>query len=180
MGWDDISNSVCPIARALALVGDRWTLLILLEMVRGMHRFDELQAQTGMSSHLLSTRLKRMEQDGLVERRRYSERPLRHAYYATPKAQELDPVLMLLRTWGHKWEGDTPRAPPATTLRLKETGAVLNELWDLPGGGKGFTFDLVDATPGPAFAAERARRSAAFHARTAKVTVRRPKTDKAP
>jgi DNA-binding HxlR family transcriptional regulator len=165
MGWDEISNSVCPIARALALVGDRWTLLILLEVVRGMHRFDELQAQTGMSSHLLSTRLKRMEEDGLLERRQYSERPPRSAYHATAKGKELDPLLLLLRAWGRKWEGDMPAGKPATTLRLKGTDVEIDTLWDLPSGGKDFTFDLLDATPGPAFAAERARRSEAFYGR---------------
>ena len=165
MGWDEIGDSVCPIARALALVGDRWTMLILMEMVRGQHRFDELQAQTGMSSHLLSTRLKRMEQDGLIERRAYSERPPRSAYYATAKGKELDPVLMILRTWGRKWEGDKPAGSPATMLRLKGTDVEIEDLWQMPGGGKGFTFDQVDAIPGPAFKAERARRSAAFHNR---------------
>lgn len=171
MGWDEISNSVCPVARALALVGDRWTMLILMELVRGVHRFDALQAQTGMSSHLLSTRLKRMEQDGLIERRAYSERPPRYAYYATQKSRELDPVLMILRTWGRKWEGDCPDGQPATMLRDKASGAVIDELWQLPGGGKNFTFDQLDATPGPAFLAERANRQAAFVARISRSAV---------
>ncbi len=169
MGWDEISNSVCPIARALALVGDRWTMLILIELVRGVHRFDELQAQTGMSSHLLSTRLKRMEQDGLIERRAYSERPPRFEYYSTQKGKGLDPVLMILRTWGRKWEGDCPPGQPATTVRHKASGIVLDDLWQIPGGGRDFTFDEVEAIPGPAFAAERAKRSAAFHAREPKL-----------
>lgn len=174
MGWDEISNSVCPVARALALVGDRWTMLILMELVRGTHRFDELQAQTGMSSHLLSTRLKRMEQDGLIERRPYSERPLRNAYFSTKKGQELDPVLMMLRTWGRKWEGDCPDGQPATTLRHKESGAVIDALWQLPGGGKDFTFDQVEATPGPLFIAERASRKSAFMAGPSKSVAAAP------
>ncbi len=165
MGWDEISNSVCPIARALALVGDRWTMLILIELVRGMHRFDELQAQTGMSSFLLSTRLKRMEHDGLIERRQYSERPPRYEYYSTKKGKGLDPVLMMLRTWGRQWEGDCPSGRPASTLRHKASGIVLDDLWQIPGGGKNFTFDQVEVTPSPEFAAERANRKAAFYAR---------------
>jgi DNA-binding HxlR family transcriptional regulator len=168
MGWDEISNSVCPIARALALVGDRWTMLILMELVRGMHRFDELQAQTGMSSHLLSTRLKRMEADGLIERRAYSERPLRYEYYSTEKGKGLDPVLLMLRTWGRQWEGDCPDGQPATLLRHKASGQVVDDLFQLPGGGRDFRFDQLEATPGPAFAAERAKRREAFYGRGAK------------
>ena len=167
MGWDDISNSFCPVARALALVGDRWTMSILMELVRGEHRFDGLQAQTGMSSHLLSTRLKRMEHDGLIERRAYSERPPRYEYHATKKGRELDPLLMMLRTWGRKWEGDCPDGQPATTLRDKATGAIIDDLSQLPGGTSDFTFDQLEATPGPMFAAERAGRKAAFAARSA-------------
>jgi len=168
MGWDDISNSFCPVARALALVGDRWTMSILMELVRGEHRFDGLQAQTGMSSHLLSTRLKRMEHDGLIERRAYSEHPPRYEYHSTKKGRELDPLLMMLRTWGRKWEGDCPDGQPATTLRDKATGAVVDDLSQLSGRAGDFTFDLLEATPGPMFAAERAGRKAAFAARPEK------------
>lgn len=168
MGWDEISNSFCPIARALALVGDRWTLLILLELVRGVHRFEELQAQTGMSSFLLSTRLKRMEQDGLIERQKYSERPPRYEYYSTEKGKGLDPILMMLRSWGRQWEGDCPSGEPASTLRHKGSGTVLDNLWQFPGGGKEFSFDHVEVTPGPEYAAERAERRAAFYARAPK------------
>jgi DNA-binding HxlR family transcriptional regulator len=176
MGWDEISNSYCPIARALALVGDRWTMLIMMELVRGQHRFDELQAQTGMSSHLLSTRLKRMEADGLIERRAYSERPPRYEYYATAKGKGLDPVLLMLRSWGRKWEGDCPDGKPATLLRHKKTGQVVDDLCQLPGGGRNFTFDQLEATANPLFAAERERRREAFYDRTGKA----PKAEAAP
>ncbi|CAN5154628.1 hypothetical protein BH10PSE17_BH10PSE17_03640 [soil metagenome] len=110
MGWDSVSDSACPIARSLAIIGDRWTLLILRELALGNHRFDSLQARTGMSSHLLSTRLKRLEADAVIERRLYEERPPRYEYHATPKGRELDPLLSLLKTWGRKWEGDKARA----------------------------------------------------------------------
>ena len=79
MGWSEVGDTVCPIARALAVVGDRWTVLILRELFLGVKRFEEFQQQTGMSPHLLSTRLKRLEAEGIVVRRPYSERPVRHA-----------------------------------------------------------------------------------------------------
>lgn len=162
MSWDEVSDSVCPIARSLAIVGDRWTMLILRELGMGMHRFDELQAQTGMSSHLLTLRLKRLEKDGIIERRQYNERPPRFEYHKSAKGKELDPVLMMLRTWGRKWEHDCPHGEPAVTLVHRASGIELDDLWQIPGGGRDFTFDDTEGTIGPAFAAERERRREAF------------------
>lgn len=162
MSWDEVSDSVCPIARSLAIVGDRWTMLILRELGMGMHRFDELQAQTGMSSHLLTLRLKRLEKDGIIERRQYNARPPRFEYHTSAKGKELDPVLMMLRTWGRKWEHDCPHGEPAVRLVHRASGIELDDLWQIPGGGRDFTFDAVDGTIGPAFAAERERRREAF------------------
>lgn len=162
MSWAQVSNSVCPIARALSLVGDRWTLLLLREVSMGVHRFDELQAQTSMSSHLLTTRLRRMEKDGVLERRSYSDRPVRHEYHATEKGKELDPVLMLLISWGRKWEGDVPPGEPATLFADKATGEPVADLWSFAGGPENFRFDAVTLSVGPTFAAEREARGAAF------------------
>jgi DNA-binding HxlR family transcriptional regulator len=162
MSWDEVSDSVCPIARSLALVGDRWTMLILRELGMGSHRFDALQAQTGMSSHLLTLRLKRLESDGVIERRQYNERPPRYEYHKTQKGRELDPMLMMLRTWGRKWEHDCPHGEPAVKLVHKASGIELDDLWQIPGGGKDFTFDDVEPSIGKTYAAEREQRSAAF------------------
>jgi DNA-binding HxlR family transcriptional regulator len=165
MSWDEVSGSVCPVGRSLALVGDRWTLLILRELGMGTHRFDELQAQTGMSSHLLTTRLKRLERDGIVERRQYSARPLRYEYHATAKGKELDPVLMMLRSWGRKWQGDCPPGEPSCRLVHKKSGIELDHLWQVPPEDQPtFTFDDVEATMGEAFKAEREGRRASFQA----------------
>lgn len=100
MGWSEVGGTVCPIARALAVVGDRWTMLILRELFLATRRFEEFQAQTGMSSHLLSSRLKRLEADGVVGRRRYSDRPARHEYRLTEKGLALYPILLGLKSWG--------------------------------------------------------------------------------
>lgn len=162
MSWDSVCDSLCPIARSLAVVGDRWTLLILRELTFGVHRFDELQAQTGMSSHLLTTRLKRLEEDGVIERRLYNARPPRYEYHATKKGKELDRVLMLLRSWGQKWESDNPKGEQATKLVHKKTGKVVDHLWQIPDGAKNFTFDDVEGTMSAAFAAEREERLNAF------------------
>ncbi|WP_296001720.1 helix-turn-helix domain-containing protein [Rugamonas sp.] len=162
MSWDENCDSLCPVARSLLMVGDRWTMLILRELAMGMHRFDELQAQTGMSSHLLTLRLKRMQQDGVIERRQYLERPPRYEYHTTKMGKDLDPLLMMLRTWGRTWLRDLPEGEPAVKLVHKASGVELDDLWQIPGGGRDFTFDDCDATIGPAYAAERERRRVAF------------------
>ena len=164
MSWDSACESVCPIARSLAVVGDRWTLLIMRELSLGVHRFDDLQAQTGMSSHLLSTRLRRLEQDGVIERQLYIERPPRYEYHATKKGKELDGVLMLLRSWGQKWQTDEPRGEQAVKMVHKTSRKVINHLWQIPEGARNFTFDKVEGTLSPRYEAERAERTATFRA----------------
>ncbi|MDB5994955.1 MAG: HxlR family transcriptional regulator [Pseudomonas sp.] len=96
-------ETLCPIARAEAIVGDRWTVLVLRELFMGSHRYDEIQAQTGGTPQMVATRLKNMEADGLVERRRYSERPPRYEYHLTAKGQAFYSVVLALRAWGETW-----------------------------------------------------------------------------
>jgi DNA-binding HxlR family transcriptional regulator len=127
MRWDDIGLSLCPIARSLSVVGDRWTLLILRELGMGIHRFEEVQAQTGMSSHLLSTRLKRLKAEGVIEWRIYSSRPTRYEYFATTKGKELDAVLLALQMWGQKWGGfDSDAEPSLTWVSKKRDGKLVS------------------------------------------------------
>lgn len=165
MRWDDIGASLCPIARALAVVGDRWTLLILRELGMGMRRFEEVQAQTGMSSHLLSTRLKRLKEAGVVEWHLYSIRPARYEYSATTKGKELDAVLLALHAWGQKWGGFDPDDEVSMTRTLKATGENLTALRTSPtGDDEPFTFDCTEATLSAAFKAERDARRIAFAA----------------
>jgi DNA-binding HxlR family transcriptional regulator len=164
MSWDEVDESVCPIARSLSVVGDRWTLLILRELSMGSTKFDEIQAQTGMSSFLLSTRLKRLEADGVIERVPYSDRPLRYEYVTTAKGKELDPVLLALRGWGMRWGGYRKNEAPAVDLKLRRTGETIGADW-VPGKADSpFTFERCDAKVGRKFAAERQGRAAAFRA----------------
>lgn len=105
MGWAEIGNTVCPIARTLAIVGDRWTMLILRELFLATRRFDELHAQTGISPHLLSKRVRRLEADGIVNRCKYADRPRRYEYRLTAKGLDFYPVMLSLKFWGEKWGG---------------------------------------------------------------------------
>jgi DNA-binding HxlR family transcriptional regulator len=110
MNRSDLPSQSCTVARAVAQVGDEWTLLIVREMFLGTRRFDEFLRLTGMSSHLLSQRLKKLEAQGSIRRERYSERPPRHEYRLTGKGRELWTVIIALKQWGDRWLSpeDTP------------------------------------------------------------------------
>ena len=96
-------QTLCPVARAETAVGDRWTVLILRELFVANHRFEELQAQTEATPQMIAARLKKLEADGLVKRRVYNKRPLRHDYHLTEKGEAFFPVLLALRAWGETW-----------------------------------------------------------------------------
>ncbi|MBR0799677.1 helix-turn-helix transcriptional regulator [Bradyrhizobium jicamae] len=96
-------QTLCPVARAETEVGDRWTVLVLRELFARSHRFEEIQAQTGATPQMVTARLKKLEEDGLVERRVYNKHPLRHEYHLTEKGEAFFPVLLALRAWGEAW-----------------------------------------------------------------------------
>jgi DNA-binding HxlR family transcriptional regulator len=101
-----------PLAEALARVGDRWTLLVVEALLSGPRRFNELLSQIpGIAANILSERLKRLERDGLLVARPYSQRPPRAAYQLTSEGTELAGALLLLAHWGtrHTDQADTPR-----------------------------------------------------------------------
>lgn len=91
---------ICSIADALEVVGERWSLLVLRELDFGIHRFKDIQANTGAPRETLALRLRKLEEAGVIERRRYSDRPPRDEYVLTAAGEELLPVLGLLREWG--------------------------------------------------------------------------------
>lgn len=95
-------RSVCPIASTLDLVGDRWTLLIIRDMMFfGKQRYEEfLQSEEGISTNILANRLKLLEELGLVTRVPYSDHPRRMNYQLTEKGQSLRPVLKAITVWG--------------------------------------------------------------------------------
>jgi DNA-binding HxlR family transcriptional regulator len=95
-------GQVCSIARSLEVVGDRWTLLIVRDLVLGLSRFDELVESLGVASNVLTDRLNRLVDEGIVERVQYSERPERFEYRLTVKGRELGPVLLALMQWGDR------------------------------------------------------------------------------
>lgn len=102
----------CPVARTLDVVGDRWTMLVLRDLSWGRRRFSALLASLqGISTNLLSERLKRLEEHDMIERVFYSDHPPRAAYRLTAKGKAFMPVLIALRQYGEEWE---PRAVAVT------------------------------------------------------------------
>ena len=93
----------CSVAAGLALIGDRWALLVVRELLLGYHRFDELARNTGAPRDRLAARLRDLESCGVLERRQYQERPTRYEYHLTEAGWELGPVIQALRTWGDRW-----------------------------------------------------------------------------
>lgn len=94
-------NQPCPVARTLEVVGDRWTLLIVRDLLRATRRFQDLQASlAGIAPNILSDRLKLMEEHGLVTRRLYSDHPPRAEYELTERGRGLGVVIGALAAWG--------------------------------------------------------------------------------
>jgi DNA-binding HxlR family transcriptional regulator len=96
-------GQACPVAKSLELVGDRWTLLIVRDLLQGTCRFQDLQRSLrGIAPNILSDRLKLMEEHGLVRRHFYSDHPPRAEYALTDKGQELGMVVGALAVWGSR------------------------------------------------------------------------------
>jgi DNA-binding HxlR family transcriptional regulator len=93
----------CSIADALSIVGDRYALLVVREIRYGHTRFQDLVANTGAPRDVLTARLRKLEQAGVIERQQYSERPARYEYLLTDAGQALRPILLALREWGDRY-----------------------------------------------------------------------------
>jgi DNA-binding HxlR family transcriptional regulator len=105
MRWADYDTAACSVGRALEVLGDRWTLLVLRDVFNGVHRFDELLRHLGVSRDVLTRRLADLVADGILERRDYREpgQRTRASYHLTQSGKELQPVLVALLRWGEAY-----------------------------------------------------------------------------
>src|SRR6516165_6889179 len=154
-------QTLCPVARAETVVGDRWADLILRELFMRMHRFEEIQAQTGATPQMIAARLKTLEAEGLVKRQVYSKRPVRHEYHLTKKGEDFYPVILALRAWGETWcksprEGRAVRFTHRTCGKPAGLGPVCESC-----GKQLHRGDLI-AEQAPKYKSEREARWAAF------------------
>jgi DNA-binding HxlR family transcriptional regulator len=140
----DYEGQNCSIARALEIVGERWTLLIVRDAFLGLRRFEQFQDSLGIARNVLTDRLNRLVDEGILERVRYSERPERYEYRLTQKGRDLNIVLSGLRQWGDQYLS----AKPPTILRRKtDRKQVVAAL--VPKGADILRADEVELAPGP-------------------------------
>jgi len=118
-------RSTCSIARTLEIAGDKWTLLIVRDLLwHGKQTFQALQdGAEHIPSNILSERLKRLAQWGLVRRLAYQERPIRYAYHLTDKGKALEPVLLQIMAWGHQHLGGGRYDPKTRKSYKPATGS---------------------------------------------------------
>lgn len=100
MRWNELGSENCSLARALAVIGDRWTLLVLREAFLRVRRFDDFQARLGIARRVLSERLAHLVDEGVLRKVAYQQRPVRYEYKLTEKGLGLYPALISLVHWG--------------------------------------------------------------------------------
>jgi len=136
----------CSIQRTLDLVGDRWTLLILRDLFRGVRRFGQLQEDLGIARNLLADRLTKLVDAEIVEREPYQDRPVRHEYVLTHKGRDLSPSLVALMGWGDRWCSD---GEPPTLLVHAECGTPLEQVTRCPTCDDPLSPSDIRSRPGP-------------------------------
>ena len=136
----------CSIQATLDLVGDRWTLLILRDIFRGVHRFSELADDLGIAKNLLADRLTRLVEHGILRKVPYQQRPVRHEYRLTNKGLDLSPALVALMGWGDRWAAD---GEPPTVLIHLACGSALEQVLRCPSCDETVRPTHIRSRPGP-------------------------------
>ena len=117
-----MNDTDCSIEATLKTVGDRWTLLILRNIFRGIKRFETIQRDLGVARNLLSKRLQHLVENGVIERFLYQEKPDRYEYRLTDKGRALSPSLIALMQWGDQW--CSTKEPPVRLIH-ENCGSLL-------------------------------------------------------
>ena len=115
----------CSVAKALEVIGERWSLLIVRSVMHGNRRFGEMQESLGIARNVLSARLQRLVDEEILERRAYQESPPRYEYFLTQKGLDLWPALIALLNWGDRYSPD-PEGPRRLIVH-KECGGTVSE-----------------------------------------------------
>ena len=136
----------CSIAKSLELVGERWTMLIVREVFLGNRRFDEIATRLDIARNVLTARLNRLVDEGVLTKVRYQERPERFEYRLTEKGIDLWPVIVALLQFGDRYYA--PDGPPVV-LTHKDCGGQVDEHRICDTCGKRLTARDVTGRPGP-------------------------------
>jgi DNA-binding HxlR family transcriptional regulator len=144
---NDYEGQLCNVAAALEVIGERWSLLIVRELFLGVRRFDEMQADLGIARNVLQTRLTRLVDEGVLEKRLYRERPPRHEYFLTDKGLDLWPTIVALMSWGDE-HAPRPGGPPVL-LEHEGCGGAVDAHRICEACGARLSAREVRARPGP-------------------------------
>ena len=169
MRWNKLGDEPCSIARTVAVIGDRWTLLILRDCFLRIRRFDDFEARLNITRHILANRLKKLVDTGVLRKVPYCERPVRNEYRLTQKGLDLYPVLMTIVHWGDTYTAGKEGRPllhqhlicghqfdPVLTCSTCGTAVSPREVRVLPGPGALSRRDVIgseQAEDAPAVAA---------------------------
>jgi len=140
-------SQTCSIARSLEVLGERWTLLVLRDAFRRTRRFEDFQRNLGIARNVLTDRLGRLVDEGILRREQYQERPARFEYRLTDKGLALWPVMITLMQWGDRYYSD-PDGPPVVVYHRDCGGEVTDHLMCTKCGAELGPRDVV-AEPGP-------------------------------
>src|SRR6201995_3082217 len=140
------SGMNCSIARALDEVGEWWSLLIVRDCTQGSRRFDEFQRELGIARNILSARLERLIELGIIEKFPIEDRANTDGYRLTTKGEELYPVIVALMQWGDRWQRD---GKPPVRLVEDETGRPVDDIMVKSSKGAKLSFRDVRFAPGP-------------------------------
>ena len=111
MRWSELAVQPCSVARSVAVIGDRWTLMVLRDCFLGQRRFEDFERNLGISRGIIADRLKHLVAEGVLRREVYQRRPTRHEYRLTEKGHALHPVIMAIVHWGDVHYAG-PEGPP--------------------------------------------------------------------
>lgn len=143
----DYPDQVCSISRSLEVVGERWSLLVLRDVLLGRHRFDELVDSLGITRTVLTQRLRHLTDEGVLERTAYQQRPERFAYHLTDKGRALTPVLAHLLWWGDTYYPE-PGGPPRL-LQHRDCGGPVQPRFTCGECGAELRTADITTAPGP-------------------------------
>jgi DNA-binding HxlR family transcriptional regulator len=164
-------DEVCSLARALEVVGERWTLLVMRDALLGLRRFEEFTGSLGMARNVLTDRLARLVSEGVLERVRYQQRPDRYEYRLTERGRDLAVAVLALMQWGDQHLAG-PAGPPRVA-RHTACGGPVTARAHCAGCGALPGPDDIAIEPGPGASSRAADHGTADHDTTARDTATR-------
>jgi DNA-binding HxlR family transcriptional regulator len=117
-------NQVCSVSRTLEVIGERWSLLIVRDALLGKRRFDEFSQSLGLARNILSDRLSKLVDSGILQRVEYQERPVRSEYVLTDRGRDLREVVLAMMEWGDR-HAPNPAGPPRL-IQHKDCGSAVS------------------------------------------------------